>query len=326
MKNGENGLRLLDVRRDLGAVADLIELCFQGSIDQEGQGYLRHLRQAARYGWLTGWSPFSDGEDSATGMSGYVWIEDGRLVGNLSIFPFRTRGRFCWLVANVAVHPEFRGRGIATQLTCQALESARRQGIASVWLQVREDNPPAVHIYQKLGFRERTRRTTWITASEMPAFPHQAVYTLEARSASHWPNQRAWLERLYPAEFAWHLPIRWSLLRPDWQGRLVRLLAMNFPCHWSVRQGDNLLGVLTWLPVSASTNQLLLAFPPDFEEKAVQSLLIYGRRHLEAQRQISINLPAGLAVEALKASGFIAQHTLIWMEFPLSYESFVKVL
>ena len=65
----------------------------------------------------------------------------GRIVGNLSLIPFVRRGHVVYLIANVAVHPDYRRRGIARQLTQTALDYLRQRGVSSAWLQVRDDNP-----------------------------------------------------------------------------------------------------------------------------------------------------------------------------------------
>jgi ribosomal-protein-alanine N-acetyltransferase len=295
-------------------VADLIELCFHDTIDADGQGYLRRLRQAARLGWLASWTePIYDGTISPP-ISGFVWRENTRLVGNLSLFPFYSLGHKCYFVANVAVHPGFRGRGIASQLTSQALEYARQRGAYAAWLQVREDNPTAVHIYHKLGFQESSRRTTWVSTHPNPALSPDPKFTLARRQAADWPSQKTWLERTYPAAYAWHLPVNWHVLRPGLRGSLYRFLTLNFPRHWSVINGNSLLGTLTWNQTQESTDQLLLAAPEDIDEKAIQFLLSVPRRQLSSYRNLTLNLPAGFAENSLRATGFQAQQTLIWME------------
>ena len=58
------------------------------------------------------------------------------------------------MIANVATHPEYRGRGIARALTMTALDHARYHNAVATWLQVRDDNPDAIHIYKTCGFEE----------------------------------------------------------------------------------------------------------------------------------------------------------------------------
>jgi ribosomal-protein-alanine N-acetyltransferase len=65
-----------------------------------------------------------------------------------------------WVIAdemhllNLAVHPIHRRRGISRVLLTSALEQARRQGAAVVWLEVRPSNQAALNLYQSFGFEE----------------------------------------------------------------------------------------------------------------------------------------------------------------------------
>ena len=92
---------------------------------------------------------------------GFVWQENGEIVGNISLIPFTTLSRKIVLIANVAVHPDFRRKGIARSLTVAALEQAQSNHIRSIWLQVRDTNESALNLYKSLGFVEKARRTTW---------------------------------------------------------------------------------------------------------------------------------------------------------------------
>ncbi len=55
-------------------------------------------------------------------------------------------------VNNIAVHPEFRGRGIGEALMKHVLEKVRRAGVTFVNLEVRTSNASARSLYKKLGF------------------------------------------------------------------------------------------------------------------------------------------------------------------------------
>jgi GNAT superfamily N-acetyltransferase len=129
-------LRKLDVRRDLEAVADLVEVCFADTLDADGRRYLRQMRDTAQRSQLLRWTNALN-EYSPHPMTGYVWEEDGQIIGNLSLIPFRSKGERCYLIANVAVDPLQRDRVIARALTVAALEHSRnRPGAALVILMI----------------------------------------------------------------------------------------------------------------------------------------------------------------------------------------------
>ena len=75
--------------------------------------------------------------------------------------PWETRGYIIyWILAdemhllNLAVHPDQRRRGIARSLLTAALDKARAQGAAVVWLEVRPSNAAALSLYHSFGFQE----------------------------------------------------------------------------------------------------------------------------------------------------------------------------
>ena len=55
-------------------------------------------------------------------------------------------------ITNVAVHPEWRGRGIAYQMLQTLMEQGKTRGIERYTLEVRVSNASAIHVYEKLGF------------------------------------------------------------------------------------------------------------------------------------------------------------------------------
>ena len=84
-------IRRFDVARDLENVADLIEMCFPIASDPDGQQYVNQMRKSARemrfLGWLT---RFSEGGNMRA--YGFVCEENERIIGNLSLIPYRSGG------------------------------------------------------------------------------------------------------------------------------------------------------------------------------------------------------------------------------------------
>ena len=55
---------------------------------------------------------------------------------------------------NIAVHPDFRRRGIAEELVVKLVEELKVRGNHSLMLEVRASNEPARNLYEKLGFQQ----------------------------------------------------------------------------------------------------------------------------------------------------------------------------
>jgi GNAT superfamily N-acetyltransferase len=309
-------LRPIQPHRDMPEVADLIELCFKDTLDPSGHSYLRHLRQAASESQVLHWASSAAEILNGLPISGLVWDEAGRIVGNLSLIPILHWRKRITLIANVAVHPDFRGRGIARSLTTTALEYLRQRQMDAVWLQVRDDNGPAIHIYRALGFTERARRTTWVSQDKPAGINSWEGAVIGKRLPEHWEKQLQWLKRLYPDELRWYLPIRWSVFRPGLFGGLARFFTLDYPQHWTIQRSKKMLAAITSLYETGKATTLWLAAPPDEELElgAVQAVLETAMAENDFHRPFSMNLPAGFAAEAIRAAGFVAQQTLIWMQ------------
>jgi len=62
-------------------------------------------------------------------------------------------------VANVAVAPQYRGRGLGRALLMAVLDFCRSHGIRAVHLEVRTGNEHALSLYRKCGFVQSGRRS-----------------------------------------------------------------------------------------------------------------------------------------------------------------------
>jgi ribosomal protein S18 acetylase RimI-like enzyme len=310
----QNYLRPLDVRKDLLSVAELIELCFSNQMDPEGREYVRQIRQAGRDARYIRWIPGAH-ESISFPLYGYVWEQNNRIVGNLSLIPFYRSGVWRYLIANVAVHPDYRRQGIGRYLTEKALEHIQEQNVPAAWLQVRADNEAAYKLYQTLGFVERARRSTWQSSTNPIPFlpPSTSALQITNRTSGDWPLQQNWLQENYPPEVSWNLPIQIRSLGPGVVPWLQRLLTGHPVQHWAARRSGKLVGTITWEQSPLYIDHLWLASPRQDEDEAVQALLMYVRRRLQYRRQLSVNYPADRATAAFERSGFQLHNTLAWM-------------
>jgi hypothetical protein len=81
-----------------------------------------------------------------------------------------------------------------------------------------------------------------------------------------------------------------------------------------VERNGGLKGVLTWKHSIGYTDPLWLAMPEEMDEQAILGLLIKTRKLIRNVQPLSMNYPAGMAVDTLRQAGFYPHQTLIWME------------
>ncbi len=80
----------------------------------------------------------------------YVAEQNGELLGYIGYYRVFDEAD----IATVAVAAEARRRGIGESLMEVALTEAGMRGCTVVTLEVRDSNAPAIHLYEKLGFRQ----------------------------------------------------------------------------------------------------------------------------------------------------------------------------
>jgi GNAT superfamily N-acetyltransferase len=140
-------------------------------------------------------------------------------------------------LAIMGVHPDAAGRGIATHLTQAIVADAEARGDRRYELEVIEQNPAAVRVYVKAGFRplgrlvELRRPAGAPTSSAAPeridVAEAAALVGAFADADTPWPLSGPTLATLGPPVTAWRLGDAWAIAAPpsDAAGE-VRLLAL----------------------------------------------------------------------------------------------------
>ena len=77
-------------------------------------------------------------------------MNDGKVVGSASLAIDQGYA----LLQNVVVTSELRGKGLGEKMCRAMIQKAKDQGAHHVFLQVVEDNGPAMNLYKKLGFEK----------------------------------------------------------------------------------------------------------------------------------------------------------------------------
>lgn len=222
----------MNLRSDLGPLADLIELVFADSMDSSGRSAIREMRYLSHLGYFL--KLISRMNDLALGISlGFVYVMDGALVGNVSVYPagYPKDMGDTWILANVAVHPDYQRRGIAHRLVEACLDMIRQRVGARVILQVSADNIAAQRLYEGLGFcYERAwriwRRSGFIRSSALAApactVSHlrgrewEAEFKLAQAARSNAQGGIGWLKPVHQSRFC----------IPAWK-RLLQLISLS---------------------------------------------------------------------------------------------------
>ena len=332
-KRAFSGLRPLDPSRDLGQVADLIEEAFGEGLSREGREALRDLRVMSYFGPLL-WLLDRISPEFHEALRGFVWVEEGRVVGNVNVnqaFPHY------WLISNVAVRPAWRRRGIARQLVRAALEEVRRQGGGAVALQVRADNLPALRLYQSFGFQQIAAVTELRlkgTAFRPPTAeaPIAEGFTLRPRRYDEWRKEYELALAATPAQ-AWRIkPAREEDFRVGIEERISKalggLLTGRREHRLAVEKAGRFIATLTvratrWL----GEHRLEMMVHPDYCGRLEEMLVAKALAILAGypRRAVLVSHPAehGEAIEALKRHGFVEEGTLVYMWLELRGWPFV---
>jgi ribosomal protein S18 acetylase RimI-like enzyme len=268
-----NGVRPVNLRTDLAPLADLIELVFADSMDSGGRAAIREMRSLSQLG--PGLHLLSRLNDLAMGVSmGFVWVDNMNIIGNVSVFPanYPTSLGNVWYIANVGVHPDHRGKGIAGRLMEASLQMIRERGGAAAILQVAPEESPARRLYKNLGFVDERSWTTWrrTGSSRMPEpAMHENVY-IRHRRRNEWEDEFTLAKRLRPASkggLGWLRPLHSKQFRPSiWKtiGNWLNLRGLERLVIRSA-EDDRLLASMWIESALAGKTQLTLMVDPLFQ-------------------------------------------------------------
>jgi ribosomal protein S18 acetylase RimI-like enzyme len=309
-KNSPKGIRPIDPKRDMGAIADLIESAFPLEFDPAGRRMVRDMRSYSRAGLLGYWIGRLVLPPAAYPL-GYVWEEDGSVVGNASLlrvdgFPHR------WVLANVVVRDDYRKRGIGRELTRASIDLARARKARELFLQVDSTNQGAQILYASLGFHPHGTRSSWVRSPNQPLPASLDVGQTRERREGDWKTQLELAERLHSEGLVWPYPLTSRLYLHSW---LQRFFSMTMIRHWVWEEDNRLMGTLTARShVENRKLRFILVVDPELRGVIERPLLCAGLRSLhDKQKKILLDYPVGMADQDLRDLGFRSQRTLTWM-------------
>ena len=316
----QSGIRPFDLSRDLRPVAELIADAFTNELDPRGLAALREMRIMSHLSGLIRILARSTGEMDDV-FSGFVWVEDGKIVGNVTVQRADKYGNR-WQIANVAVARPYRGRGIAHRLMDQALRHVAEADGRWAVLQVYNHNTVARTLYDHLGFEEVGSmvdlRLERVPRVEMP--PRHDLF--HAFGARQWQPLYELATSQLNAQSQWWRAIR----RSDFQSTFEQQLGEWFwrtmgrerifrCCYQSLRRFEAAL-VLTaarWRGVHELEMWVRPEYYGEFERHLLQWTLATLRDYPQLPVKVTLSGDHQAGLAAAESFGFRRQQTLVTM-------------
>ncbi|NLE76709.1 MAG: GNAT family N-acetyltransferase [Chloroflexi bacterium] len=297
-------------------------------MDKEGRRVLQEMRAMGRAGSLL-WLLDRTSEEFRQSLGGFVWVEGGRVVGNVSLSRLSTLSDR-WQISNVATVEEYRGRGIARQLMEHALASAAAQGGAWVLLQVRADNPTALRLYHSLGFEAMGSETQmllprgaplcWAGLAQAPLPPGLSLRPIRR---SEWEREYVLAKRALQPLMQWERPVRQGHYQRSCWSAALGFLGLGSDARWGLfNQAGELVGHLhaRQEPWKAEA-RLSLLLAPGAPGGGQEALVGRGLQAAVGQRRVRLDarFPGELTGvrQALEQAGLQERRTLVHMRLDL---------
>jgi len=325
MERDEGFIRPFDPFQDLEPVVELIGVAFGDRLDPSGKATLARMRRFARAGPLLQWLWAFLGR--AAMAPGLVWVEDGRVVGNVSLR--RARGYAGYLIGNVVVHPDWRGQGIATTLMEAAIRKVSERGARWVGLEVRADNDAARSLYEGLRFQEVGRALHLLRPAGYPwegrlwGGRPPSTDTVRRGESRDGDDLVELMHALISREHRPLLEIQESDYQPGWV-RTLELWFRGVREAWWVVEGDaGLRGAVRAVRKAGRfPNRLEVLVRSDgggFEIALVKHGLASLNGSPQKPVEASLAAPTEQVIAALEAEGFEKMHVLIQMRRRLGH-------
>lgn len=303
----------------LEGLATLVERAFGQELARTHSSMVRDMRHMARWG-----SMLRIAHTVSPILIGYVWIEENKVVGNVSL---STESNTVWRLSNVAVLPDFRGRGIASHLVDKAIEHARQHDARYLILEVSPDNTIALSLYRHRGFEPfETLHEMYLSRTSWPVFLEPSEGDVRPVQASDARELcRLMLASVSP-ERQRYFPIHArEFHRGFWQKLLqyIRLVFKDELIYELVSEYDQ--SIVAYGRVTAhlfrGPHELEIHVRPDQRgewELELGKGLLWGLRSLPRSR-IRARIPAShrKAIEALEILGFESVRILKQMSLQL---------
>jgi len=309
------GVRPFNLATDLNGVAHVLEEAFRpdNNFPFSNVSWLRELGIAL---WTLNYAP---GLDSS--MGGIVWIEDGQIVGNVTLNQNHSH-KDRYYISNVAVKSDYRRQGIARAMMQTAIEHVREHGARIVFLNVRPNNPDAIKLYEELGFKALEMRGEWTLASVPNERNSASVAGLRSLQSSDARALSDLIRAATPEQMQSYRPAR-NAFEISWDDQLAEAIGDFFigqtTRRWVLERDGKLAAVMSLRGQRLlSHHQIAILVHPDFRGRvedelvaaALDELARYPKRAIRADGESTH--PELIA--ALERQGFRFLNGLTLME------------
>jgi len=320
------GLRPMDPMTDLRGVADLIEEAFANDLDSSGQSALQELRWLSYFKPLLWWMVLVN-LDRTDFLSGFVWEENGRIVGNITVNQMGGLQSKRWLISNLAVADDYRRRGIANSLMYAGEELVREYNGSHILLQVRADNHSARQLYKAHKFDEITGTTRLSIPQTIAVATTNLPPTIILRERqADWQDTQAiyhLARETIPSRAQYLWPVRHQQFRisnTEQFKNIFRALINYRFAYWIAETNHRVVAMVNIKPGLINTQHTIeLIVHPDWRGRLERPLISRALNYLHrcGNGSISIKQPVDHveAIAIFKELGFQEEQTLLWMKY-----------
>jgi GNAT superfamily N-acetyltransferase len=316
-----NGPRPINPNRDFPQLLQLLKVVFADEMDTTGRQVFESAAAGSNPYLLWRIDPFL-----SRLTPGFVWEENGRIVGNVTLIPTTSPRRY--LVANVAIQTDYRRRGIARALMYAVQNEVKKRGGTEVHLQVEQDNEAAKALYASLGYKALGTLTTWVLLSSRHYAPPDAYfYQDNGVEVIKMPPSR-WLDAYRldmmsnQAQLNWPDPLQRYEYRNNFKRRITDFFKGKSFETWAVfGRGNDLQGLAAINSEWGRAHQLRVRVHPS-KQGALESALLRKllfRLQVMPRRQVRLLHDADDAVmnDLLPALRFRPDRSLTQMHLEL---------
>ncbi len=277
-----SGPRPINLNKDRRQVINLLNLTF-GHRDQRTFGEQISLSYPSQVSLH--WNPLSRGHSP-----GFVWEEAGDILGNVTLLETEISGRF--IIANVAVHPDYQRRGIARTLMRESLDYIRQVKGQLVLLQVERENQAAISLYQSLGFEIIGSMNHWYVTPARLKFETlkpAADISMRKLGKADWKSLYELDRQVVDPDLNWPTPPSPDLFKTGYWRRFVDFLNGQKLEGWLVEKHSNslgkneIVGMITIFSNWGRPSQLRIRIDPQWQGELENALLHRSLRPIKKQ-------------------------------------------